>query len=122
MSDYAHHALIDGEFQMPTEERIQHTLADPGARGAMTLPSVNKITVARIRHALADMSFELYPEVLAWIRLVAADSPARAVELYLELVQFSVPKQKALAVAINDSSPNPRQMSLAELQSIVSEQ
>jgi hypothetical protein len=122
MSQFAHHALVDDEFRMPTEERINYTLANPTAQHAMSIPAVNKITLARIRALLANASADLYPEVLAWIRATAADSPSKAVELYIELLQFSVPKQKAIAVAVDDRSENPRRLSLAELHSIVSDQ
>ncbi|MBP8231751.1 MAG: hypothetical protein KAY22_05555 [Rhizorhabdus sp.] len=122
MSDFGTHALFDGEFQMSTDERIEQTLTAPGSAGAMPVATVNKITLARIRAMLANASADLYPELLTWIRQTAADSPARAVELYLELLQFSVPKQKAVAVAVQDNSDNPRKLSLSELYNVVSEQ
>ena len=107
---------------MPTEERLALTMVKPDAPAAMSTAAANKITSARIRYALANMSHELYPEVLGWIREVAKQSPSRATELYLELVQFSIPKLKAVAIAVTDENPNPKRMSLAELQSIVSDQ
>jgi hypothetical protein len=123
MSEFGRHALVEPMFQMPTEERIGLTLSEPSNPRAMSLPSVNKITTARIRQMVSQLSAEAYPEVLQWLRTVANDSPAKAIELYIELLQFSIPKVKAVAVAVNDTSAGaPHKLSLADLQAIVSEQ
>jgi hypothetical protein len=123
MSEFGRHALVEPMFQMPTEERIGLTLSEPNHPRAMALPSVNKITTARIRQMVSQLSAEAYPEVLQWLRTVAHDSPAKAIELYIELLQFSIPKVKAVAVAVNDTSAGaPHKLSLADLQAIVSEQ
>jgi hypothetical protein len=120
---FGKNALVDDLLQMPSEERLQHTLAHPSAPGAMPLGRADRITTARIRYALAEMSHELYPEVLRWIRTIAAENPVRAVELYMELVQFSVPKVKAIAIDQSYTEKPARAMSLAELeQSVISEQ
>lgn len=118
-TDFGVNALIglNDEFQMSSEERIQHSLANPGLPKTLPVGRVNNITLARIRYALANMAYGLEDEVIAWIRKVAEDSPKAAVELYLELVQFSVPKIKAVAISQHTTSDKPaRELSMAELQ------
>ena len=39
-----------------------------------------------------------------WLQQVGAANPKVAVELFIELAQFSLPKLKAVAVQVNDSS------------------
>jgi hypothetical protein len=43
-------------------------------------------------------------------------NPKLGLELYIELAQFSLPKLKAVAVQVNDSSDNPRALTFAQLQ------
>lgn len=119
--DFATRALIEGEFQLPTEDRLELSVLNPGSRGTLTLPTVNKVTIARIRHAMMNLTHELYPDVLKWIRDVGAINPKVGVELFLELAQFSLPKLKAIAVAVSDATDT-RKLSNEELQRIVSEQ
>lgn len=118
-TDFGVNALVglEDEFQMSSEERIQHSLANPGLPKTLPLGRVNNVTLARIRYALANMAYGLEDEVVAWIRQVAADSPKAAVELYLELVQFSVPKIKAVAISQHTTSDKPaRELTMQELQ------
>jgi len=120
--DFGANALVgaEDEFQMASEQRIQRSLTHPGESRTLPVGKVNNIILARIRYALADMSFTLQDEVLGWIRQVAETSPKEAVELYLELVQFSVPKMKAVAVSVQTTDDKPaRELTLAELQAMV---
>jgi hypothetical protein len=120
--NYGIRALIDQEFVLPSEERLQRTLADPGARGAMSVPSANKVTLARLRYALADFAYTNGANIQKWLEEVANVNPQKALELYMELLQFSVPKLKATAIELHDTSPNPKQLSVADLHKIISEQ
>lgn len=107
---------------MSSEERIQHSLANPGLPKTLPMGKINNVTLARIRYTLANLAFGLEDEVLLWLRQVAHTDPKSAIELYLELVQFSVPKIKAVAVANFNSSDKPaRDLSMSELQTMLQE-
>jgi hypothetical protein len=122
MKEFARNALVTAEAQLSSEDRLLLGLTAPEDPRGLTPARADKVTLARIRYSLSEISFEMQAEVRQWLRSVAADSPARALELYMQLLEFSVPKLKALAVDVTDNSPNPRQLSYAELQKIVSEQ
>lgn len=120
--DYATQSLIDGEFQMTTEERRIHSLANPTSPRALTTGRLDKVSTSRIRNAVSELVHGNAANVQAWLEQVALVSPARAIELYIELLQFALPKLKALAVELNDQSPDSKKMSVADLHKIVSEQ
>lgn len=114
-------ALVDDEYgtSMSPEERLVHTLDDPDSPKAMSVNRANKITKARINYALAELAHAQIPKVQQWLDRIAEDHPAKAVELTIELMKFSVPQLKALAMEINDPSGRPLQSyTLAELEAL----
>jgi hypothetical protein len=122
MKDYATHALIGDEFQLPSEERLQLTLAEPNNPAAMSQPAVRGVVLNRLRYSLADLMSTERPNIIAALEEVRRVDPARYVGLYIELLQFSMPKLKAVAMEVTDHSPGTKQMTIADLQRIVSEQ
>lgn len=114
-------ALVDDEYgtSMSPEERLEHTLAHPESPHAMPIKKADKITKARINYALAELAHAQIPKVQQWLDRIAEDHPAKAVELTIELMKFSVPQLKALAMEINDPSGRPLQSyTLAELEAL----
>ncbi len=89
-------ALVTEEFSLSPEERLRYSLANPGDPKSLTPRAAHAITKARISYALAELAHGMQDEVALWIRDVARTSPKAAVELYFELIQFSVPKLKAI--------------------------
>jgi hypothetical protein len=122
MNDYATHALIGDEFQMPSEERLQLSLTEPANPAALTQPAVRGVVLNRLRYSLAELMSTERGNIIAALEEVRKMNPARYVELYIELLQFSMPKLKAVAMEVTDNSPNTKQMTIADLQRIVSEQ
>lgn len=121
MSGFGSLAIVDDEFQLTGEERIQYSLEQPDARHALTTTKINKVTKARIQYALAELAHNNSANVQRWLEEVARDSPKAAIELYIELLQFTTPKIKAVAVDMRHSSDvSPKQMSLQELQDMIS--
>jgi hypothetical protein len=86
-----------GEY-VPAETRIKESLN----RELVPLNLVGKVTRERIRYAVAELAGMNIGNVHRWLGEVAQSNPARAIELYIELVSFSLPKLKAQAVIVND--------------------
>lgn len=120
----ARHAYVDDLLGMPSEERIVRTLDNtlPAEIPPLPLGAINNVTRARIRHAFAELAHGNMDKVQQWLERVAADHPAKAIELFIELAQFSAPKLKAVAVDVTSKDGSVERLSIAELQSIVAEQ
>lgn len=120
----ARHAYVDDLLGMPSEERIVRTLDNtlPAEIPPLPLGAINNVTRARIRHAFAELAHGNMQHVERWLHEVAQTSPAKAVELFIELAQFSAPKLKAVAVDVTSKDGSVERLSIAELQSIVAEQ
>lgn len=117
MTQTAQELIPADEFSMTLEERIQHSLVAPKSAGAMSLRVVDKVSKSRIAYALAELAQNNTANVQQWLEQVAAVNPKVAIELYLSLLEFSIPKLKAIAVA-NFGDRSLKDMSLSELQEI----
>lgn len=113
-SQFGANALSNSEFQMSTEDRMLLGLDQPEHPAAMSLTKIDKVTNSRIRYALAELLALNVENMNVWIRQVAAQNPARAIELMLELAQFTTPKLKAIAMDVR-TPDDPSKMSLADL-------
>lgn len=118
------HSYSDGVIHMSSEDRILGTLAGtlPAEVPALPLGSIDRTTRSRIRHSMAELAAANIDNVNAWLLKVAETSPAKAVELFIELAQFSIPKVKAIAVDVRSKDGSLARLSMAELSSIVSDQ
>jgi len=72
-----------------------------------------------LRERLAHGNIE---NVHKWLGRVAEESPAKAVELFIELAQFNLPRLKAVAVDVRSTDGSVKTLSVNELEKIVSEQ
>lgn len=119
--EFAHNALVtDDGVNMTAEQRLQHSLAHPDAQNAMSVRAMNAITKARISYALGELAQLNIPSVQQWLERVAEVNPRQAVELYLQLLEFSVPKLKAVEVTNLGQPEKPlAEYTLAELQARV---
>ena len=115
--------LTQGEFDAPTSERVQRGLATPADKpspGTMQLGAINKISQARIRWALAELTGLQLEKVSAWFDSLAAESPKAALETLIELLKFTTPQQKSVTVeSAQTGGENFGAMSLRQLQGYV---
>jgi hypothetical protein len=139
MSDFGRNAIVAPGYAMPSEERITRTLDGtlPAHIPALTVGKIDNVSRTRIRRAFAELAQGNIENVEAWLHALAAGSPdqiidghkipgarpnpALAIQLFIELAKFTVPQQKAVSVDITDKGGTKR-YSMAELQTIVSEQ
>lgn len=108
------------EFAVPTEERIQRGLQSPGSPGSLQLGAINKITQARLRWAIAELTALNLEKVSKWLDEAAKDSPTAAIDRLIELMKFTTAQQKSMTVeAPAAGGDNLPQMTLAQLQGLV---
>lgn len=109
----------EGEYQ----PGIPGTLPPPANRTPnlkLLLKDGEKATAPKIRHLVNEllaMNVERADYALQQLFLM---NPKVALELYIELAQFSLPKLKAVAVQVDDKTENPRSLSMAQLQQVLS--
>ena len=115
-------ALPDGT-SLSTRERIELGLDEATASSSLALSqtTIKKITQNQIRAAFSDLAHGNVAKVQGWLDRVAETNPALAVQLFLQIAEFSLPKLKAVSVDVNTPG-DVRSLSIADLQSIVSDQ
>lgn len=132
---YAKHALItkDGDG-LTTEERLDLALSDPQHPAALSQGQARGVTQNRIRSAMAELAHGNIEKVDRWLTMLAEGSfdekgkclttpnPRAALECFMELAQFSLPKMKAVAIDVRSSDGSVKQLSVSDLEKIVSEQ
>jgi len=119
---FAQHTLLTSDGGLTTEERLELALRDPTAPGALTQAQAKNVTQNRIRSAMAELAHGNIENVHKWLGRVAEESPAKAVELFIELAQFNLPRLKAVAVDVRSTDGSVKTLSVNELEKIVSEQ
>lgn len=118
------------EFDLPASEikkRLspEQQLVRVGTPTGMTPRQANAVTQARLQHALSSLAEMNVDNVHKWLEEVASRSPAEAIRLYMELLEFRLPKMKAATViatlsANGDGKPM-TEMTMEELEAIVAE-
>lgn len=125
MTTFGSNALIlaDGT-SLSTRERIELGLdgATAGSPLALSQGKIKQLAQNQIRAAFADLAHGNVGKVQAWLDSVAEKNPALAIQLYLQIAEFSLPKLKAVAIDVSDDRKELRNLSIADLQSIVSDQ
>ena len=115
--------LTEAEFEQPTEARIKRGLESPVSQaspGAMTLGAINKVSQARIRHAVAELTGMNLEKASKWLDELAADSPAAALDRLIELLKFTTAQQKSVTVENTQSDGvNYGNLTLKQLQGLV---
>lgn len=122
---------MSNEFDMPTKEIVTRMSPEARLRAVgqpvgLTPRQANAVTQARLQLALSELAEGLADEVKAWIREVSSRSPAEAVRLYLELLEFRMPRMKAATVVANwtpseEGRRRLSEISFEELERIVAE-
>jgi len=132
---YAHHK--DG-ISMTQDEVFTHTLLGtlPAEILAPSTTAIDKVSKAKIRFGVAELTAMNIDNVQRWLtqigdgvvdpkdpqKYLVHPSPRSAIELFIELLQFSVPKMKAVAIDVRDGEGNLQKLTVSDLQSIVSTQ
>ena len=120
---YADDALLDGLDNdgqaISSEQRMLQTLMNPSLEGGVASRKMNNVNTARIRYALAQLTALNVTNVQRWLEATAEKNPAAAVGLYLQLLEYSTPKLKAVAVDVRSGDGSVKNLSMAELQNIV---
>jgi hypothetical protein len=119
------------EFDMPPEDIAKRLTVDQrikrvGEETGLTPRQANAITKARLQYALSELADMNIDNVNRWLNQVGERSPAEAIRLYMELMEFSTPRLKAAQVVANltpnaDGQRKLNEMSIEELQRIVAE-
>ena len=104
-------------------ERMALTLLGDTSDKALTLRRAGALTKARMAQTFLELADGNMLNVHRWLGEVAQQSPGKAIELFIELAQFTLPKLKALAVDVRSSDGSVKTLTMAELEAkVVSEQ
>lgn len=119
MKEFSSPALVRDDFQMSAEERLKYSLEQPQAQNALSMRATTAITKARISYALSQLAEMNVVNAHRWLQEIASSSPKMAFSLYLELLEFSAPKLKAVEHSVADPGAKPMsEYSLSELQAM----
>lgn len=117
VNEFGGRALHGDGLNMTSEERLVHSLVgDIPQEHSLTIRQANGITTARIRYALAELANMNLDNAHRWLNEVAKDSPKAALELLMALLEFNVPKVKAIAVDVRSGDGSIKTLSMKELE------
>lgn len=142
---FGSNAYVTDEVRMGAEERTERTLNGtlPVNVPPLKLGTINNISKARIRRDLAEFTAGNVGELNHWLHQVAdgrppqyendaltglpklvdagsKPNPALAIQLFLAVAEFTMPKLKAVAVEISDPNGAPlKRYTMAELEAAV---
>lgn len=114
----------DGQLlPQSSEHKMLTEITTPSLTGGRPSRKITNINQDRIRYAISHLAALNVPNVQRWLEAVAIDSPKSAVELYIQLLGYSIPQLKAQEVklAVEDNR-DLKTMSLSELQQIAQTQ
>lgn len=99
-----------------------------GEPAGFTTREANRVTQSRLQYALSDLAEGNVGNVNEWLRQVGEHHPAEAIRLYMELLEFRMPRMKAAQVIASanftpgaDGSKDLRTMTIDELASALGE-
>lgn len=126
---YAH---TDGNVTLSQEDVMLGSLMGnlPAVVTPMPTGAIDKVTRSRIRYGVSELVNGNIDNVNRWLNLIAEGNaeqhlppnPRAAIELFIELLQFSVPKMKSISVDVKDKGGNMKSYTMTDLQTIVAEQ
>lgn len=126
------HAYTDGVIALSQEERLARSLLGTLPNGVPPAPlgAIDRVSRSKIRYGISELVALNIDNVNLWLQKIAngdelnrvPPNPRAAIELFVELLQFSVPKMKAVAVDMKSRDGSVQRLSLADLQTIVSDQ
>lgn len=104
--------LLDGVTQPTAETPLSEFIPPPARRELRTyvvLPpdptkmeqkALKQYTQQKIRQAFHQLAMGNLDAVQSWLHDVAKDSPAKAIELFIEMAKFSLPQLKATEMTV----------------------
>lgn len=87
---------------------------------ALTQGQARKVTQNRMRQAMAELTNGKIDRINTWLEEVAAKDPARAIELFMELASFSLPKLKSVEVSVAAPGQDVKNYTVAQLEQLLS--
>lgn len=107
---------------MPTEKKLEATLANPQLPGAMKLGAVHAITKARMRNQVATLFSQEMPNIRAALAELREANPKVYIDQILAIAEFAIPKLKAVEVTgESEAGRKANEMSLDELMGAISD-
>lgn len=100
---------------LSTEQRTALSLVKPTHPMAMSQTLLKAVTQNRIRSSMAELAHGNIDFVNDCLHKVALDSPAKAIELFIELAKFSLPQMKETAVTVTQNNAT-KTYTIAELE------
>ena len=116
LSDLTGMADMDEFGQLPREEHIEASLAQPNAPGAMTLGRINNVSKARMRHQFAQLLALELPQIQTALAALHAENPKVYLDQVMALAEFSLPKLKSVEIDVSANAESARSLSLDALQ------
>lgn len=100
------------------EKRAQRRASMPDA---LTAEQLRKTAVGRMRWTITQIIEDNSGRVQEWIDLVAwIDGPKDALEMYIKLLEYAVPKLSRAVVSVEDGGKTQKaELTMAELQQII---
>jgi len=96
-----HEKMIDDEF-MTDEEKSQRRIAEAGViRAPIT---TRKLANERLRVAICELTDANIKSVQTWLDDIAKDDPAKALDVILRMLEFSVPKLSRVEAHISNDN------------------
>jgi hypothetical protein len=91
---------------------------------ALSEKQLQRVSTGRVRYALSQLAQNNVEEVQSWLdAVVLVDGPKAALELYLKMIEYCVPKLSRTEVKVEDSAGNVAvaQLSIEDLQDLIRE-
>ena len=123
------------EFDLPVKEiqkrlTVDERITRVGFPEGLSPRQANAITKSRIQYGLAQLAEGNIAFVEDWLRDVGKVNPAEGIRLFMELLEFQLPRMKAAQVNLNANAElgiggggkRLTEMSMEELESVVAEQ
>src|SRR6201999_3422954 len=124
---FAHHALVQPDGTgFSSQERLDLALSQPAHPAALTQAAVRGVTQNRIRNALSDLAHGQLEDVRRWMletgngikdnngNYIVKPDPKSAVELFMGMAEYALPKLKSVAVDVRTNDQDMRTVSLAD--------
>jgi DNA-binding GntR family transcriptional regulator len=89
---------------------------------ALSEQQLQRVSTGRVRYALSQLAQNNIEHVQSWLdAVVLNEGPKVALELYLKLIEYCVPKLSRTEVKVEDSAGNTAiaQLSIADLQDLI---
>lgn len=86
---------------------------------ALTERQAKKVTQNRMRQAMAELTNGKITRISDWLEEVASKDPARAIELFMELASFSLPKLKSVEVTVAQPGGDMKNYTIAQLEAVM---